>query len=101
MSTNSISMWETLPSKADWDCFKSSILQEILWIERRDSRASPSHEPSLEPTPARSVDLVNTVFILTSLKTELARSVRGPKLQGPRAEGALAQPYLVQTFLVI
>ena len=28
---------------------------------------------------------VNTVFILISLKTEIARSVIGPKLQGPRA----------------
>ena len=44
---------------------------------------------------------VNTVFILISLKTEVARSVRGPKLQGPRAEGAMAKPYLVQKILVI
>ena len=44
---------------------------------------------------------VNTVFELTSLKTEIARSARGPKLQGPRAEDALAEPYLVQIFLVI
>ena len=43
---------------------------------------------------------VNTVFILTSLKTEIARSVRGPKLQEPRAEDALAEPYLVQKILV-
>ena len=43
---------------------------------------------------------VNTVFILTSRKTEIARSVRGPKLQEPRAEDALAEPYLVQTILV-
>ena len=35
---------------------------------------------------------VNTVFILTSLKTEIARSVRGPKLQEPLAEDALAEP---------
>ena len=42
---------------------------------------------------------VNTVFILTSLKTEIARSVRGPKLQEPRAEDALAEPYLVQKIL--
>ena len=35
---------------------------------------------------------VSTVFILTSLKTDIARSVRGPKLQGPRAEDALAEP---------
>ena len=67
----------------------------------RDSHASSSHEPSLEPTPKRSVDLVNTVFILTSLKTEIARSVRRPKLQEPRAKDALAEPYLVQKILVI
>ena len=29
---------------------------------------------------------VNTLFILTSLKTEIARSARGPKSQGPRAQ---------------
>ena len=39
---------------------------------------------------------VNTVFVLISRNTEIARSVRGPKLQGPRAEDALAEPYLVQ-----
>ena len=38
---------------------------------------------------------VNTVLKLTSLKTEIARSVRG------RAEDALAEPYLVQKILVI
>ena len=43
---------------------------------------------------------VNTVFILTSLKTEIARSARGPKLQEPRAEDALVESYLVQNFLV-
>ena len=35
---------------------------------------------------------VNMVHTLTSLKTEIARSVRGPKLQGPRAEDSLAEP---------
>ena len=39
---------------------------------------------------------MNTVFILTSLKTKIARSVRGPKLQEPRAEDPLAETYLVQ-----
>ena len=43
---------------------------------------------------------VNMVFILTSLKTEIARSVRGPKSQGLRAEDAMAEPYLVQKILV-
>ena len=36
------------------------------------------------------------MFKLTSLKTEIARSARGPKSQGPRAEDALAEPYFVQ-----
>ena len=38
---------------------------------------------------------VNTIFTLTPLKTEIARSVSGPKLQGPHAEDAMAKPYLV------
>ena len=43
---------------------------------------------------------VNTVLILISLETEIARSVNGPRLQGPRAEDAKAKPYLVQKILV-
>ena len=65
--------------------------------EHRDSHASSSHELSLEPDPREVRIWVNT---LTSLKTEIARSVRGPKLQGPRAEDAMAEPYLVQKILV-
>ena len=38
---------------------------------------------------------VNTTSSLTSRKTEIARAVRGRKLQGPRAEDAMAEPYLV------
>ena len=68
--------------------------------ERRDSHASSSHEPSLEPTPTRSVDLGKHSVFLTSPKTEIAKSVRGPKLQGHRAEEALVEPYLVQKMLV-
>ena len=46
--------------------------------EHGDSHASSSHEASLEPTTKR-----RTVFILIFffVKTEIARSVRGPKLQ--------------------
>ena len=54
------------------------------------SHASSSHEPSLEPMRI----WVNTMFILISLKTEIGRSVNGPKLQGPHAEDAMAKPYL-------
>ena len=35
-------------------------------------------------------------FILTYLKTEIARSVRGPKLQGLLAEDVLVESYLAQ-----
>ena len=45
---------------------------------------------------------VNTMFILTSLKTDKLRDLpEDPKLQGPRAEDALAEPCLVQKILVI
>ena len=64
--------------------------------EHRDSHASSSHEVSLDQRLREVWIWVNTVF----LKTEIARSVRGPKLQGPRAEGALVEPYLVQKNLV-
>ena len=33
VNTNSIVMWVILPSNADWDCFKTPILQEILRIQ--------------------------------------------------------------------
>ena len=44
---------------------------------------------------------VNTVFILSSRKTEIARSARGPTSHRLRAEEALAESYLVQKNLVI
>ena len=64
------------------------------------SHASSSHEVSLEPTTKRREDLVSTVFILMSLKTGIARSVNGPKLQGPHAEDAMAKPYLEPQILM-
>ena len=33
MNTNNIVMWVTLQNNADWDCFKTQILQEILRIQ--------------------------------------------------------------------
>ena len=35
------------------------------------------------------------MFALVHLKTEIARSVTGPKKQGPHAEDAMAKPHLV------
>ena len=68
--------------------------------ECRDSHASSSHEPSLELTPTRSEDLGKHSVYIHSLKTEIARSLRGPKLQGYSAEDAMAEPYFVQKILV-
>ena len=64
------------------------------------SHASSSHEVSLEPTTKDVRIWVNTVFILISLKTEIARSASGPRLQGPHAEDAMAKPYLEPQILV-
>ena len=33
MNTNNIVMWEILPNNADWDCFKTLTLREILKIQ--------------------------------------------------------------------
>ena len=68
--------------------------------EHRDSHASSSRESIIFRAYAceKCGFGVSTVFALTSLKTDIARSARGPKLQGPRAEDALAEPYLVQKF---
>ena len=76
--------------------FRENLVDDRV-PEHRDSHASSSHEPSLEPTHTRSVDLgKHCVFLLTFLKTEIARSVRRPKLQGHHAGDALPEPYLVQ-----
>ena len=69
--------------------------------EHGDSHASSSHEVSLEPTFKRREDLgKHSVFFLISLKTEIARSVKGPKIQGSHAEDAMAEPYFVLKNLV-
>ena len=79
--------------------FRENLVDDEV-LERRGSHASSSHEVSLEPTTKRRVDWLNTVLKLTSLETEIARSVKGPKLQGRHAEDAMAKPYLVLKNLV-
>ena len=68
--------------------FRENLVDDEIPLQG-GSHASSSHEVSLEPTAYRDVRIwVSTVFLLISLKTEIARSVRGPKLQGLRAEDA-------------
>ena len=80
--------------------FKENLVDDEI-LEHGDSHASSSHEVSLEPTFKRDVSVcVNTVCTLISLKTEIARSARGQKLQGPRAGDAIVEPYFVLKNLV-
>ena len=58
--------------------------------EHGDSHASSSHGLSIEPTRSASL-CKHTVFILISLKTIIARSVRGSNYKG--AEDAMAKLY--------
>ena len=64
------------------------------------SHASSSHEVSLESTFKRREELGKHSVYINFPKTEIARSVRGLKLQGPRAENAMAKPYFVLEILV-
>ena len=73
--------------------FRENLVDDEIPLQG-DSHASSSHEVSLEPTFKRREDLGNTVFILISPKTVIARSVKGPKLQGPLAGDAMAKPFL-------
>ena len=77
---------------------KISWMTEILNAQTHTPVLVMNH---LQSPRLREVGIwVNTVLKLTSLKTEIARSVKGPKSQGSHAEDALAEPYLVQKILV-
>ena len=76
--------------------FRENLVDDEIPLQG-GSHASSSHEASLEPTTKRRV---STMCILIFLKTEIARSVNGPKIQGPHAEDAMAKPYLELTILV-
>ena len=79
--------------------FRENVVDDEIPVHG-DSHASSSHEASLEPTFKRSEDLGKHSICLIFLKTEIARSVKGPKLQGLRAEDAKAKPYLELKMLV-
>ena len=99
---------ETTITRSDPLCSDNSEIPEWLQEFRENlvddeiplqggSHASSSHEASLEPITKRREDLGKHMFILISLRTEIARSASGPKLQGLRAEDAKAKPYLELT----
>ena len=76
--------------------FRENLVDDEIPIQG-GSHASSSHEVSLEPTFKRREDLGKHSVCTHFPKTEIGRSVRGPKLQGPRAEDAMAEPYFVLT----
>ena len=79
--------------------FRENLVDDEIPVHG-GSHASSSHEVSLEPTTKRREDLGKHSVKLISLKTEIAKSVNGPKLQGHHAEDAMAKPYLVLKNLV-
>ena len=70
------------------------ILVDDEGPEHRDSHASSSHEVFLEPTSKRREDWGENIVKIHFAEDEIARFVRGPKLQGPHAEDAMPKPYL-------
>ena len=66
--------------------FRENLVDDEIPLQG-GSHASSSHEASLRIW-------VSTMCILIFPKTEIARSVNGPRLQGPHAEDAMAKPYL-------
>ena len=67
-------------------------MTEFLNAETRTPVLLMNHLQSLRLREVRI--WVSTVLKLISLKTEIARSVKGPKLQGFRAGDAMVEPYL-------
>ena len=100
---------DLLHDLTDWlQEFRENLVDESSPLEPRGNpkledqdTSRSSHEFPMESRAKVEPVRVNTVFILTSLKTEIARSAKGPKLQEPRAQDALAEPYFVQKILVI
>ena len=82
-----------------WDLIDSDIperLQEFRenlvedWVpEHKNSHASSSHEPSLEPTPARSADLGKHSIYTHFPKDRNCEICQRTKITRPRAEDAL------------
>ena len=73
--------------------FRENLVDDEIPVHG-GSHASFSHEASLDRQQRDVRIWVSTVFILIFLKTEIARSVKGQKLQGLHAEDAMAKPYL-------
>ena len=72
--------------------FRENLVDDRV-PERRDSHASSSHEPSLEPTPTRSVDLGKHSVYTHFPKDRHCEICQRTKIT---REDALAEPHLMQ-----
>ena len=79
--------------------FRENLVDDRV-LERRDSHASSSHEPSLEPTPTRSVDLGKHSVYTHFPKDRNCEICKRTKITRARAEDAMPEPYLVLKILV-
>ena len=76
----------------------SKNFKRISWMNESLNIETHTRVLTMNPLKSRWDEWyrANRVFILTSPATEIARSVRGPKLQEPLAEDVLVESYLVQ-----
>ena len=83
------------------DCKNSGTIWRMMKFHYREALTPVLLMKPLQSRLQRNVRIwVNTMFILISLKTEIARSVNGPKLHVRHAENAMAKSYFVLTNLV-
>ena len=81
MITNNIVMWETLQNNADWDCFKTPILREIL---RTQNLLLEEHCAFLEVIHLFQLDVqeTNCCFAQRSTESEIISFDAGLRMDG-------------------
>ena len=82
VNTNNIVMLETLPNNADWDCFKTQILQEIL---RSQNLHQEEHCAFLEAIPTSWMCKKQTSVSHSSSESEIISLDAGLSLDGTHA----------------
>ena len=94
--------WMKHVGQIPWDAHKNS--EKVSWMMKflnMETLTSVLLMKYLQSPYSRDVRIcVNTVLKLIYLKTEIARSLKGPKLQGHHAEDAIEELYFVLEILV-
>ena len=82
MNTGNIVMWETLPNNADWDCFKTPILQDILRIQNLHQVEHCACSEVIHFVPTSWMCKKLTSFSHTSTESEIISLDAGLRLNG-------------------